>query len=283
MQWTGRVDTLRAVFAAGADPNSSSSSPPAMLPVGERKVILIWEAAHKGHTHIMEQFLASCCDVNSRNPYRDDWTLLSWASQEGAVSLVRALLEHKANVHERDNLGRTALSVAAINGKADVLRILIQAGASVNAADNKGRTPLNLALKHGIDRSKQLLFHGLGPTPAQLERKVEDKVHAARVLLENGAGMNMLCHRRGRRCHSLAEIRHLPLLQFYLDHGLTVVDEADRRGRTLVHYAVENGNHSMVRFLVSAGFDIFTADGEGKTPLHFASDDEMVRILYWKR
>ncbi|BCS30460.1 uncharacterized protein APUU_80763A [Aspergillus puulaauensis] len=283
--WSGRRDIVRVLLAAGADPKACYTPPtdPA-LPSGSS---LMWEAAFKGHTHIMEQLVASGCDVDARHPGLDDWTLLSWASCRGPASLVRALLEHKANVHERDSKGRTALSFAAIHGRADIVRILIQAGACVNAVDNQGRTPLILALKHGIDLPRRSLFHGCEPRPAEVEKKVEDKVHAARVLLDSGADMSMMCqgqgHHGARRCHCLAEIRHLPLLQFYFDHGLTIVDEVDDRGRTLMHYAVESGNHAMVRFLVSAGFDIFKADGEGNTPLYFASDDEMVGILYWKR
>lgn len=56
--------------------------------------------------------------------------------------LVKALIEHGANVNAADNMGITALMVAADNGHVEVIRRLIAGGAAIDAKTTDGRTAL---------------------------------------------------------------------------------------------------------------------------------------------
>ena len=65
------------------------------------------------------------------------------------------LIEHNADIHIRDSLGRTSLHAAASPHSrrdiADIMQVLLDHGAIIDAKDNQGRTPLQLALNEGRD------------------------------------------------------------------------------------------------------------------------------------
>ena len=69
------------------------------------------------------------------------------SAAEGRLAWVRSLVESKANVHQTDNNGVTALHWAAHKGHLPVVKYLVTEGqANVDQADNHGRTALHLAV-----------------------------------------------------------------------------------------------------------------------------------------
>ena len=70
------------------------------------------------------------------------FTLLHRAYIGGHVDLARGLLDRKANIHQRTNIGRDALMIASENGHVPLLVLLISRGADVNARNYIGQTAL---------------------------------------------------------------------------------------------------------------------------------------------
>ena len=60
--------------------------------------------------------------------------------------------------------------------------------------------------------------------------------------------------------------------------GLMGQEEEDR-GRTLLHYAVEDGATEVVRFLLENGADVSVADACGRTPVHLCTEAEILQLL----
>ena len=77
------------------------------------------------------------------------------------TGLVRLLLEHRAEVSGRDDMGTTPLHYAAIKGRKEVALLLLAHGADVSAKDNAGYTPLQFALDAEV--AQLLLEHGAVP------------------------------------------------------------------------------------------------------------------------
>lgn len=78
-----------------------------------------------------------------------DITTLHAASEEGHLSIVKALLEKKVKIDEMDTLGYTALSIAADCGHSEIVATLLDAGAGMNIMDVYGGTALSRATKAG--------------------------------------------------------------------------------------------------------------------------------------
>ncbi|KAB2105292.1 hypothetical protein AG0111_0g7058 [Alternaria gaisen] len=96
---------------------------------------LLWSAAKRQNTHVMELLLTK------------DKATLSLLVQRGEASLVKVLLKAGYNVDTRDNLGRSALHIATILGHFDIAKSLVSFGASVDCKDGRGNTALRLAIK----------------------------------------------------------------------------------------------------------------------------------------
>ena len=101
----GRTKIVKLLLAAGADPNCGTSirddcHNPLLLAVMMRKVAIV------------KLLLAHGAEVFfSQNEYLNG-ALLSSASATGPLRLVRLLVDHGANIQQRDHTGRTPLQIA---------------------------------------------------------------------------------------------------------------------------------------------------------------------------
>ena len=74
---------------------------------------------------------ASCCDYDKRSP-------LMVSAQEGKESIVKLLVESKANVHALDIFGGNALLGAVKMGHQSVIEVLMEHDARCGPRDEKG-------------------------------------------------------------------------------------------------------------------------------------------------
>jgi ankyrin repeat protein len=102
-----------------------------------------------GHPGVAEFLIARGADVRARgrNPMQN--TPLHAAAAGRNKEAARALLEHGADVSERQSGGWTALHAAAQNGDVEMVRLLIAGGADVQARAENQQNALDLALTKG--------------------------------------------------------------------------------------------------------------------------------------
>jgi ankyrin repeat protein len=87
-------------------------------------------------------------------------TPLYWASEgrnSKAVSVVRLLLEHGADINVQNDNDRTPLFWASYNGALEVVRVLLEHGADVGVKSKYGATALQFAAGSGRDEVVELL------------------------------------------------------------------------------------------------------------------------------
>lgn len=82
--------------------------------------------------------MVDCADWDQR-------TALRAAAWGGHEDIVKALLQHGADVNRTDDEGRTALIAAAYMGHSEIVEHLLDFGAEIDHADNDGRTALSVA------------------------------------------------------------------------------------------------------------------------------------------
>ncbi|TWT79552.1 Ankyrin repeats (3 copies) [Planctomycetes bacterium CA13] len=73
---------------------------------------------------------------------------LTMASHLGNMDAMKALLEHDADVHWKNQDGETAFSFACAYNQFDAARLLHEHGADINSVDSSGGTPLDWAVCH---------------------------------------------------------------------------------------------------------------------------------------
>ncbi|KAJ0395120.1 hypothetical protein ATCC90586_002138 [Pythium insidiosum] len=104
---------------------------------------------------------------------KEGWTALHYASINGHVDVVRALLANDADVDAREKNGQTALHCATSHGSIEVMRVLLEGNASIEAKDNEEETPLHKAARKGDAGIIRLLLEFDACTTA-LNKKDDD-------------------------------------------------------------------------------------------------------------
>ncbi|KAA8492813.1 Signal recognition particle 43 kDa protein, chloroplastic [Porphyridium purpureum] len=103
---------------------------------------------------------------------------------KGDIVRVNKLLDLGADVHAKDENGRTLLHLIAAQGVPDLTRTLLKMGADPNAQDTMGLTPLHMAA--GYKRPDTVrAFIEAGADLSLLNNRMQTPLDLARMLLDN--------------------------------------------------------------------------------------------------
>jgi len=188
---TADVDAAKLLLAKGADPNAIEAQ--------RGQTALMWAAA-SAQGPMVRALLAGGAKPDTRTTIDMMTPLVSgepraqprppggitamiFASREGCVDCVKALLEKGAVVDMADPEGVTPLITAVWNTRFDTAKVLIEAGANVNKWDWWGRTPLYLAVDYNT------LPHGGRPDQPSLDATTPLQIEE--LLLKHGANPNL--------------------------------------------------------------------------------------------
>ena len=174
---TGNADMLELLLKAGADPKRTHTE-------GETTLMA---ASRSGSVPAVRLLLDHGVDVNATDAFQHE-TALMWASAEGHLDVVDALLKAGANsnlqahvnsIAERKNAdhptgGFTALMWAARNGYEDVVRRLAQGRADLNLKNGDGASAAMIAIYNDrFDVAKVLWDLGADVNDGSLYTAVE--------------------------------------------------------------------------------------------------------------
>jgi hypothetical protein len=113
---TGRVDAIRELIRAGADPDGRDHGPNNWTP--------LLHAIHKGELGSVRALIAAGADVNGANPR--GITPLMLACSQGEAEIVDELLAAGADPYLRQRGNETALTYAMTDGNEKVIKALLR-------------------------------------------------------------------------------------------------------------------------------------------------------------
>lgn len=255
---TGNVEAAQLLIAHGANVHAREK--------WGGQTALMWAAA-QSQPAMIRLLLSKGARVDERSTVRD-WqrrvtaegrpkdmvrgglTPLLFASREGCIECLRALLAKGADINLPDPDGATALVLALLNVNWDTAKFLVEAGADVNLWDIYGQTPLYVAVDMNtlpVGRRIEL--------PSMDRSTGEDIV---RLLLSRGANPNAQLKLRPR-------YRNIPNDRYR--------DPMIVWGTTSLLRAAKAGDVPLVRLLLDNGALPNLANSQGITPLMAAAGD----------
>ena len=266
----GNAEEVRALLAAGADPN---------IPEWHNNTPLMHACQH-GYTDIVRMLLAAGADVNARDD--EGWTALMGvcvSPKNTTTEIAEMLLAAGADVTPKDKrYHHNALVYASKSGKAEHVALLINAGADVNARAGfwaLEETPLFCAIQckaspevlrrliaGGADVNARVSHAGVEYTALLVAVETGD-ADSVRTLIEEGAdvtyaGNSLLVYAAGEKDPRL--------LQMLLAAGADV-NAPSQDGYYALGRAAALGRADYVRMLLAAGADVNTTDVNGDTAL----------------
>jgi cytohesin len=290
----GTVEAVKALLAAGCDPNAASSYWD--LP--------LFQAARRGMLRAMEALLEGGASPNRLG-------LFAEVGDEAGLEPLKQLLAHGADIDSRGHEEGTALHRAAAwrvpteakgceknarfrgddepprcwRGNVTLVRFLLARGADPNLQDRFGMTPLHVAIMNNLldvtalvarSRGVKLTATDLnGQTPLQYAAD-KDRPELVRTLLNAGAAANGTGETGQTPLHLTRDPRVVRLL---LARGAKV-GARDADGATSLHYAARLDDPcsrdrarqaAVARLLLEAGAPVKARDVFGLTPLHHAA------------
>jgi cytohesin len=282
IRWVAHVPALEALLAAGADPNrgeledrgplhiAAASGCAAACMVLLAAGALVTNAANAssplrdvgGNPEVASLLLAAGADANTPSGYLRD-TPLHTAARGGHAGVVQVLLRAGADVHARNVHGATPMLVAQ---DVAVVRTLLAAGADPSAVDCRGLTPL-----HGVEDAeacRALLAAGVSVNAAALNGCTPlfyaRTVGAVECLLSAGADATRLARDGASALHGAA-LYDAGICAALTRAGVSVhATSATRDGGTPLHLA---SDVEVVRALLAAGAPVNARDARGRTPL----------------
>jgi len=190
-------------------------------------------------------------------------TPLHTAVARGNVDIVKALLDAGANIEAKGVGAAHPLHFAALSNQPAAATLLIQRGAKIEARNSEEMTPLMLAAVNG-------------------------KVEVAEVLIDAGADLTA-SNKRYSVAEYAAFIGSIPVVKLLLSKGLDVNARNKDTGATMLFAATTKVIHdqpaskdtrlAMITFLFDNGADPNIANGEHKTALDLATEDDVRALL----
>lgn len=251
------------------------------------------QGSMRGDLRMVERALGLCADVSMKDSRGFDPLMLASTSLgKDSNKVVEALLAQKAESHNCDRQGWTALHHACRNGKPDALRLLTQAKGDPSQKTNDLKSCITLAVFENSSKIVEVLLarEDCRSLVAQKDLDHQTPLHygaksgnceICRLLIAAAAKVNVR-DIDGRTPLSWACERGKLECMKTLHKAMADLDAIDKRRRTPIFYTVENCYEGAGVWLLKRGADPFCRDERGETPEAIADDNglpEFKRVL----
>lgn len=269
----GEAGVARVLLTAGADADATTEL--GRTPLHEAAQGLGTPDGLDARLEVARLLLARGADPNARE--KSGFRPLRYVLSPGgdprrpqlttpAREMAELLLDAGAAVGAIDGQGTTPLHQAAWLGDTALMRVLLARGADVDAVDRFG-SPLASAASAGHAAAADLLLAN--------GARVERRSPGSPVPWE-GLPLAQALTPAGEESRDLAA-RRTAVAGLLLEHDASL-EERDGSGRTLLHWAAQNGDSARADFLLAHGADPDVADTKGFTALHRAVEEGHVGV-----
>lgn len=234
----------------------------------EKKSKSIWPFSKGAAVHSVHQRICDLIENPNRKAHLGYFSIstlrdqtLFFAVSNGLIGPVRAALKYKASIDSMDSNGETLLTLAVAANQITMVKFLIQNRANPNKPNSRGQTPLMLAQSlhpNRFEMSRLLLENGAEKAIDLVEQKQGAALHTAtrkgtvgvvNLLLEHGADIDVK-DAKGRTPLALAVIfQRDKLVKLFIKNGADL-RACDLEGKSIL--ALSHKNQQIQSILLDA-------------------------------
>ncbi|RAR13372.1 ankyrin repeat-containing protein [Stemphylium lycopersici] len=235
-------------------------------------------AVQRGHNELVSELL------NAKGFERDseDSVLLQEAARNGHAEVAATVLRHfKSHLNSQDSHGQAPLHVAAEYGHGSVAKVLLDApSVEMHVRDERQYTPLFLAVDRVNKNVVKLFLKKDGVAPTSAELSFQELIRCAVRYRESEVVRLLLREQQNMFEEVDASDRGKRTLMW-----LAAVNKDEDMIRVLsmwdhetLHLLTENGELSLVRVLLAAGYNVNKLNDNHETALYIAVSCRQLKI-----
>ena len=235
------------------------------------------------------RYLDSVTDITLRS--ENGRTVLHYACQEGAIDMVKYLLDkHPYMMTIKDKRGKSPYLVAGFSGSVELVNFLISRGYDVMDKDSNGQTVLHNACDTGNVELVQYLVENYsymltirdkeGQTP-YLVTGFSGSVDLVKFLVSRGCDVTDKDSGGWTVFHYACQGGKLKLAQYLVEKYPDILTIRDKTGQSPYLVAGFSGSVELVKFLISQGCDVMDTDSDGQTVLHKACYQGKLELAHY--
>jgi serine/threonine-protein phosphatase 6 regulatory ankyrin repeat subunit B len=196
------------------------------------------------------------------------YNLILYVDSKGRwLDVIDFLIEKQSSILQRNLYGRDALYLAFKTNSIDVIELLMSKNIDV-------KTPYLQESTVSGDIESQFI----GTTYLHLAASC-NSIFGVKKMMEAGLAVTAKTNFDQNPLHVAAKCNYHTCLEYMIcnytgDDRVTVLNEQDGDGLTVLHYAVLNLNVEMVKMLMSYKVCCNLKDREGKTPFDYVQEDQ---------
>lgn len=240
------------------------------------------------HNHINEDNIDNILlDADIEVNICDDTgkTLLMHAINFKSFNLVKKLLGSGANVHDRDDIGQTAILYAS-SANLLIFNILLEAGANILDKDNENRTALMFCAYDGplevleiiINKGVDVNAVNISQQSALMYAATCRREDVVQILINAGADI----HHKNNIGESILMYaitkQMINLVEQLINMGANIFEVNNNKDSVLT-YAIDTKNPKLVMILIKNKVDVNQRYGKSMVPLMRSKNPEITKIL----
>jgi len=224
------------------------------------------------YTNLAKLMINNGSNINARD--LQGYTPLHYAAQIGNEEIFNLLVKRGAKIDVISDDGITLLHFAAYGGNISIINTLLEKKADISIKDNHGLIPLDYAV---IFQHKEVITKLTEITPDELigansliPTVLLGDTEILQLIVKKIPDINKFNTEDDSICWVAAANCELDIFKILENSGLDI-HFTSNTGKNALHFAAEEGNISVMNYLLGKGFDINSIDSyNGYTPCMYA-------------
>ncbi len=190
-------------------------------------------------------------------------------SRPNNIELISFLINNGADVNTQDKNGNTLFHITTPWKNEELLELLLRRGGEISKPNNNGLTPIQyLALYSNTDILKIIITKGGTSGSALIDAIIKEDIEKVRTIIVDDPDKIEQLDREGNSLlHYAIALQNYRVARYLVDKGIDVNIRRNKNWVAALYLAVQKSDYNIIELLLSNGSNVNTQLSNGYTPL----------------